>query len=125
MVEFINLLSQLREQLHATLSRSDILRPLAWLVGTLFVGSLGAFYIGAPWWFSTMLAVLLAVAVLLQIFTYIYCLFTDKDALRSEKYSLHKMAIEHGIYGDSHTGLIDPGTENTKVITAEPAEDSQ
>lgn len=37
-------------------------------------------------------------------FAYVYCLLYDRDALRSERYSLQKMAIEHGMIGDSKTG---------------------
>ena len=35
------------------------------------------------------------------IFAFVYCLLNDRDALRSEKFSLRKMEIEKGLYGDS------------------------
>lgn len=53
-----------------------------------------------------MFAVILVVAILIFFFAYIYCLFTDKDAIRSEKYSIQKMAIEKGIFGDSNSGVF-------------------
>lgn len=30
--------------------------------------------------------------------------------LRSERYSLNKLAIEHGLYGDSTTGIVEEGS---------------
>jgi hypothetical protein len=46
----------------------------------------------------------------------VFCLLKDPDALRSERYVLHKMAIEHGIYGDSRIGLIEPSAEHPAII---------
>jgi hypothetical protein len=40
----------------------------------------------------------------------VYCLINDRDALRSEKYSLNKMAVEHGLLGDSTAGVFDAKT---------------
>lgn len=39
---------------------------------------------------------------------YIYLLLRDPDALRSEEFSLNKMALEKGLVGDSTHGFIDP-----------------
>jgi len=38
---------------------------------------------------------------------YLYCLFADRDALRSETYSIQKLAIEKGFIGDSIIGILD------------------
>ena len=38
---------------------------------------------------------------------YIYCLFHDREALRSETYSIQKLAIEKGFLGDSVTGMFE------------------
>ena len=54
--------------------------------------------------------------MLLYLFTYIFCLFTDKDALRSENYSISKLAIEKGIIGDNITGMVEPSSEEIKTI---------
>lgn len=44
--------------------------------------------------------------MLLYLGAYIYCLATDKDALRSETYTIQKMAIEKGFVGDSLIGVL-------------------
>ena len=36
---------------------------------------------------------------------YIYCLINDRDSLRSEKFTIQKLAIEKGIMGDDVTGI--------------------
>ena len=108
--------STLREQMHATLSRSDVLKPIAWLVGLLVTLTLGLAFGRVPHWLLMVSASLLGVSVALYVGAYLFCLLMDRDALRSEKYSLQKMAIEHGIYGDSRIGIIEPDTTNPKMI---------
>ena len=39
MTGFLQLVASLREQMSATLSRSDVLRPLAWLIAILVAGT--------------------------------------------------------------------------------------
>jgi hypothetical protein len=108
MTQFIQMLSALKEQMNATLSRSDVLKPLAWLTGILVTGTIAGSIGKTPEWLILVLAVFSGLAVCLYFGAYIYCLVNDRDSLRSETYSLHKMAIEHGIYGDSKIGLIAP-----------------
>jgi hypothetical protein len=81
---------------------------LAWLVGILATATVALPLAKAPEWLLALLAIFLTISIGLYLFAYLYCLFRDRDALRSERYSLHKMAIEHGIYGDSTSGIIDP-----------------
>ena len=52
---------------------------------------------GSPIWLTIMLAVFF--------FVYIYCLINDRDSLRSEKFTIQKLAIEKGIMGDDVTGI--------------------
>ena len=40
------------------------------------------------------------------VFSYVYLLFKDRDALRSERFTLSKIAMEKGYYGDSLTGTL-------------------
>ena len=54
-----------------------------------------------------------------------YCLVKDRDALRSETYSLHKIAIEHGLVGDSITGVIAPETEDHRLLVQHKTETEQ
>lgn len=46
------------------------------------------------------------VSVALYLVAYIYFALTDKDALRSEKFYLHKMALQKGFVGDDSSGYI-------------------
>jgi hypothetical protein len=53
-----------------------------------------------------MFAILTASGFLLYIAAYGYCLVNDRDALRSETYSIQKLAIEKGYIGDSTVGIL-------------------
>ena len=75
-------------------SRSTILKPLTWLLGILLAVLLAAFRLGAPAWFCYLLAGIVLVAVLLFFFAYGFCLFKDRDALRSESFSLRDKAVD-------------------------------
>jgi hypothetical protein len=108
MPDFQNLVSLMREQMNSTLSRTDVLKPLAWLVGLIALALTTALFAKAPEWTLEWLLAALIGSVLLYSLAYTFCLFFDRDALRSEKYSLNKMAIEHGLLGDSTTGMFDP-----------------
>lgn len=72
-------------------SRSTILKPLTWLLGIILATLLAAFRFSAPAWFCYLLAGIAILAVLLFFFAYVFCLFKDRDALRSESFSLWKI----------------------------------
>lgn len=61
--------------------------------------------IGAPPWPAVMFGVLTGVFVALYVVGYVYFGITQPDALRSESYTLRKMAIEKGLAGDNVSGL--------------------
>jgi hypothetical protein len=121
MTPFIQLVSSLREQMHASVSRSDVLKPLAWLIGILFTGLVLLLLAKAPNWLLVFDAIALGATLALYVFSYIYCLLKDRDALRSERYSLEKMAIEHGIFGDSETGTFEASAREPTAIEAPSA----
>ena len=106
----------------ATLSRSDVLKPLIWPIAILATLTVAAAIKGVPDWLIVTFIVLTGLAVALYLAAYLFCLFVDRDSLRSESYSLHKMALEQGLYGDSAMGLIDPsahsGGGGTAVVVA-------
>jgi len=58
------------------------------------------------------IVVFLGLSVCLYLGAYTYCLVKDREALRSEKYTIQKLAIEKGFIGDSITGVfpIEPAT---------------
>lgn len=121
MADFTQLVSLLREQMNATLSRSDALKPLAWLIALLLAAIALSSWVRAPEWLLISESVMLVCSVLLYLGAYIFCLITDPDALRSEKYSLQKLALEQHLIGDSTTGLFraDEAISPAKAIKGE------
>jgi hypothetical protein len=88
--------------------KSSALTPLLWLVLLLVVLTsivAGAKY-GPPW---VVQAAVVLVIVVVGAFLLAYFLFALKnpDLLRSEHYSLSKLAIQQGVRGDSISGTID------------------
>jgi hypothetical protein len=123
--DLLRLVSVLREQMHATLSRSDALKPLAWLIVIIMTTAVTLVYATAPEWLLIVSACLLSAAITLYFVAFSYCLIKDRDALRSETYSLHKIAIEHGLVGDSITGVIAPETEDHRLLVQHKTETEQ
>lgn len=110
----MNFIRELFSHSDASGSRSTILKPLTWLLGILLATLLAAFRLGAQAWFCYLLGGIILLAVLLFFFAYVFCLFKDRDALRSESFSLRKMEIEKGLYGDSDLGLIQRSSREIK-----------
>lgn len=117
MPEFVQFLAAMREQMSAELTRSDVLRALIWPNAGLLIALSGALFSHAPTWALIVLFGLLSVFMLLYAAFYIFFALTDPDALRSEKYKLQKIALEHGYYGDNHTGLIEAEIEPKKKVS--------
>ncbi len=86
--------------------RSSVLKPLDWLLGMLLLGALGAFGTGAPSWLGVGCSVGAGATTVTYLITYICLVVVDRDALRSEPYSLTKLAIEKRLLGDSTAGII-------------------
>lgn len=87
-------------------SRSTVLNPLAWLIGICAVASIAAFSCKSPAWLGIMFGGLAGISIILYLVAYIYFGLTDKDALRSERFSIQKMAIQKGFIGDNLTGYF-------------------
>lgn len=100
------LLSALLQHNIAKGYKSNVLNPLIWLTGTFFIAIVGAIISKAPTWILIVLIVLLILIIGLFSFAYCFCLIKNPDALRSEKYSIEKMAIEKGYIGDSIKGMM-------------------
>lgn len=98
-------------------SKSTILKPLNWLLISLASILITLTYIKAPVAFIYIIFGLLVITFVLIIGTYIYCLRKNPDALRSETFSIQKMALEKGVYGDSTSGtfVVEEGKEMAKL----------
>jgi hypothetical protein len=71
-----------------------------------------------PTWVLTVLGVSAAGLVLAYLVAYFYLLFTDRDALRSERFTLSKLAIEKSVTGDSLRGFAAIEMGEQKALSA-------
>jgi hypothetical protein len=80
----------------------------------LLLSALASLVLGeAPSWLLISVGLALAVVLVVFLGAYLYLLLRNPDALRSEHFSLSKMAIEKGLVGDNVQGLTDPMTINS------------
>ncbi|HPQ43898.1 MAG TPA: hypothetical protein PKZ42_06675 [Syntrophales bacterium] len=91
-------------------ARSTALHALQWVIAMLLTSIPITAIAGAPSWILIGIASALAVVLTTFLGAYIYFLIKSPDALRSESYTLSKMAIERGLVGDNLTGLRDEKT---------------
>ena|SRR5579863_7292570 len=111
------------EQATAQGTRSTILRPLQWMVLVCGIVLLGGLNYHAPTWMLVSLLVLLLTFAGALLLAYFFCLFSGKphlqDALRTEHYSIQKLAIEaFGPAGQLGKELT--SEELAKLISVEP-----
>ena len=88
-------------------ARSSVVNPLQWVLVILLFGFLAAVLERAPEWILIFLACLLGALFILLFGSFVYFMFKDPDALRSENYSLVKRAIDRRVFGDSLAGTKD------------------
>jgi predicted membrane channel-forming protein YqfA (hemolysin III family) len=85
-------------------AKSTVLKSLAWLVALLSSATIFASRFGMDKWLVVLLASLDCLAVIVYIAGFIFFALKDPEQLRSEKYSIQKLAIERGYIGDNITG---------------------
>ena len=85
-------------------AKSTVLKSLGWLLFLLLTATVSASKFSAQPWLTIFLAIMTGLTVLVYLAAYIYFALTDSDALRSEKFTLQKIGIEHGYIGDDLTG---------------------
>lgn len=100
-------------------ARSSALHSLHVAIGLDFSGMMAAIWLDAPEWAVKLLAVILVVLFLVYVFAYLFLLFRDRDALRSESFTLSKLAMEKGLVGDDLTGLISAAESGQNLIESE------
>jgi hypothetical protein len=117
-------LGVLLQQANIGQSRSSVLNPLQWLLVILVAGIVLCVWLHSPSWLVTLFAVMVVLVLLLFLGSYIYFMRKNPDALRSEQFSLSKLAIERGLVGDSLSGLHPSHVTavlSTKDVTTTPA----
>jgi hypothetical protein len=97
-------------------SRSTVLTSLGWMATLLVAGLIGSVSAHAPEWIQVFFAAMLGIDFFSFIIAYGYFALTNSESLRTEKFTLQKIAIEHGLIGDSTTGLFVPDTSNPNTV---------
>ena len=116
------ILRLLMQQAQVQGSRSTVLNPLGWLLAILLATLTACQFAHADHWVSVALAVAAGVTVLLYLTAYVYFAMREPDALRSERYSLSKMAIERSRTGDDLSGfVVGPPTTAPPAAIESPA----
>jgi hypothetical protein len=96
------------------------------IISVLASVTLGSVVFQAPTWLSIVFATFTGLPILLFLAAYIFFMIRDPEALRSERYSIQKMAIEKGLIGDDLHGLIEPSEGTTQPsLPAAAADESQ
>tara|TARA_B100000959_G_scaffold244599_1_gene268640 strand:- start:3204 stop:3590 length:387 start_codon:yes stop_codon:yes gene_type:complete len=101
-----NLIRAFLEQASAKGSKSTILKPLAWMMTICISATLTSAHFSLYVWIVYLFAGFSCITMALYLIAYLYCLVKDRDALRSETYSIQKMAIEKGFVGDDISGVL-------------------
>jgi hypothetical protein len=94
-------------------SRSTALQPLAWLIFFLFAALVALLSEHGPTWLIVLFAILSILGVAAYLGAFLYLLRNDRDALRSERFNLSKLALEKSVKGDDVAGFLE---EHTKAL---------
>jgi hypothetical protein len=116
------LIAAILRQATARGSRSTVLKPLGWLAGICATALLGALRYNATPEVIHWILIFLGATILLYLAAYVYCLLTDKEALRTETYLIQKTAIEKGYVGDTLAGIFQiESDENDSSTVNDPS----
>ena len=119
-----NLLHSFFSEASAKGARSTALQPLHWLIGMLLTSIPIMAMAGVSSWILIAVSITLGLVLIIFLGAYIYFLLKNPDALRSERFTLSKMAIERGLIGDSLSGLreeevLEDTIDEPKALTSE------
>jgi hypothetical protein len=120
----IELIRSLFQQASAQGSRSTALNPLGWALALILSAMLGSVALSPPTWVLPFLATGAGIVIIAYVVAYFFLLFRDRDALRSERFQLSRLAIEKGFIGDNLSGVLklDEGTGSGVRPIPDPAE---
>ena len=100
-----NLLHSFFSEASAKGVRSTALHALQWGMAMLLISISIMAVADAPSWILIAISSAFGLVLVTFIGAYIFLLIKNPDALRSERFTLSKMAIERGLIGDSLSGL--------------------
>jgi len=113
--QMLEVFKSLLEQSTVRGSRSSALKSVQWILFIAVSGLVAVLRVGgAPTWLLVSLCIPIGLTLALFLFTFLYLLFKNPDALRSEHYELSKIALEKGYIGDNITGLIKAETAESE-----------
>jgi hypothetical protein len=104
----------------ATGTKANVLSDLRWFIYVMLSGFLLAVRLSAPKWVIVFIAIMLGFGAILYLGLYIYFGITNPGALRSESFTLYKMAIEKTVIGDDLAGFIPSGEIDNSIPLIEP-----
>jgi hypothetical protein len=116
----IELVRSFLEQASGRWSRSTALQPLGWLLGIVLSVLLFSLATNPPAYVIYILLTFAGIILLTYIGAYLYFMIRLPDALRSEKYTLSKMAIERSVTGDNLAGFLEPDQRPLLLPAVEP-----
>lgn len=105
-------------------SRNTALAPLHMVSALVLSAFLAGLWLEAPRPYLALLATLCVLTLLIELGAYLYLLFYDRDALRSERFTLEKIRLEKGLIGDSMSGVREV-TSRDSVIELSIAPDEE
>jgi hypothetical protein len=120
----IEIFRSLLQQATAQGARSTVLNPLGWALAISISAVLGSVSLHSEAWLTKLFAAFTVGIMITYLVAYIYFALTNSDALRSERFTLSKMAIERSLTGDSLNGFVQMAGNDVKILSsAEPTED--
>lgn len=115
MSQFLQIMTAMREQMRATMSRTDAMRPATFLLLATVLLLLASTQLAALQWAVGYMVAVFSASLVFYGACYVFFMLTGPDALRSERFVLDKLAIEHRV-GDNFTGLVDQGEDGGRTI---------
>lgn len=91
-------------QANANGSKTNVIKPLLSLI-VFFLAALITSSNYCPSWITIVLAIVMFALSIFFIFVFWYCLMKQPDLLRSEKFNLDKMVVEHTRYNQTKDTL--------------------
>lgn len=101
----MNLIRELLSRSTADGSRTNALNHLQWMIAAFLAALLAAGHYNLPMQLIWLFAFILLVLVVCYLGSHFFFMVKNPDALRSEKFTIQKMAIERGLVGDSLFGM--------------------
>lgn len=102
-----DLIKQFLQHAEAKGSKATAVTPAGWITAATIAAFLGALKFSPHPYVLIGLGAAMGAAIINFFASYWYFVLNNPEMLRSEKFTLTKLAIEHSAKGDNVTGIID------------------